>query len=178
MKEDCIKMKEAKIFLGMNLGVMYKIKKCFISSLLDGCNEGYVRLYYGDEDDSEEVVELKDIRPLVRPLSDLTKEITVKGETFTPLIELAKICESDHFSKEEFIDSTVNSWGVSFFSKKNDEAMCFAYSLEQECFLIRSENNTKHFVVANTLSLYMKMAEWGLDIFNWLGRGLADKLED
>ncbi len=34
---------------------------------------------------------LSDIKPYMRPLSDLTRDITHNGETFVPIVELAKL---------------------------------------------------------------------------------------
>jgi hypothetical protein len=38
------------------------------------------------------VIDLK-YKPILHPLSDLVKEITINGEAFTPMVELAKIAE-------------------------------------------------------------------------------------
>ena len=43
-------------------------------------------------------------RAVLRPMSDLTKEITHKGEKFVPLVELAKIALRDAIAKRYYND--------------------------------------------------------------------------
>jgi len=41
---------------------------------------------------------LNDIKPIVRPLSDLTKEIEHDGEKFIPIFKLTKLCDVENDS--------------------------------------------------------------------------------
>lgn len=105
-----------------------------------------------------------DMKPILRPLSDLTKEIEVNGEKFVPIIELAKlfhICKSavTHFSNirnDGFYGISVNC------HVENDDGR-FAY------YQIRNEE----FVLSNTYEEVQKLLEWHFDVFGLIESGLA-----
>jgi len=73
-----------------------------------------------------EQYDLEDIFPILRPLSDLTKEIEINGETFVPIEELRRIDEKICFSDDRFMDyddgKNKNTLHFSFYD-------IFSYSL-------------------------------------------------
>jgi len=59
------------------------------------------------------------IKPILHPLSDLTKEIEVNGEKFVPLTELLRLSnfdveKMDYKEQLEFIDSFTNTLFMTF----------------------------------------------------------------
>lgn len=119
---------------------------------------------------------------ILRPLSDLTKEITIDRETFIPLVELAKLADC-HFKSipivreiiqfEEmecnviqvhYVDNRCEyfemSWGVDDekLTGKNDG---YSFTL--------GECNAIH----NSYTIYQKLFEWHFDIFNLIKNNLA-----
>ena len=65
------------------------------------------------------VVDIERIKPILRPLSDLTKEIEVCGEKFVPLTELLVLSNFDidkmtWNQQLEFVDSFTNTLFMTF----------------------------------------------------------------
>jgi hypothetical protein len=102
--------------------------------------------------------ELNRVKPILRNLSSLSTEITHKGKTFIPLLELSKIAypraNKDYVLKENYIDMGVN---YSFHYFKKD----FSFSCKQgfngkkwnyECF------------VNNQFQLFNKLIEWNFHL--------------
>jgi len=84
-------------------------------------------------------------KPILRPLSDLTKEIEVNGEKFVPYIELLRVCnfDVDNMSKKEIENYNPNKeyGGACPMSKMYVETA--------------------------------KLFEWHFDVFNLIEKGLA-----
>lgn len=57
---------------------------------VDPCMDGDVGLCC-DGGDCQQYDYLSDIKPILRPMSDLVKEITHRGQTFVPMVEIAKL---------------------------------------------------------------------------------------
>jgi len=55
-----------------------------------GLNSVFVEIYEEDRTVTEDMYYC-DIFPILRPLSDLTKEIEVNGEKFVPIVELSAL---------------------------------------------------------------------------------------
>ena len=102
--------------------------------------------------------------PLLRPLSDLTKEIEVNDEKFVPIVELAKLfhtCKSaiTHFSNivnAGFYGASVNC------HIENDDSRFTYYQLRND-----------EFVLSNTYDEIQKLLEWHFDVFGLIEQGLA-----
>ena len=92
------------------------------------------------------------VRPFLRPLSDLTKEIEVNGERFVPIIKLNSDCLPDFgFNGMDFT-----------FTFEGDMSSDGGYSFER---------TTQ--VASNQYLLFQKLAEWHFDIFGLIEAGLA-----
>lgn len=98
---------------------------------------------------------LGSIKPILRPLSDLTREITHDGETFVP---------------------------VEWFEIGDDENECPEYTsgnitlIEDLCKV--AEHNNTHDLQFMPYGVIQKLVEWHFDVFGLLGRGLAEPLEE
>ncbi len=148
----------------------------------------------------------EDKKPLVRPLSDLTKEIEHNGERFVPLVRLLLISEGIYDTgdrKHEVMstNSVLVHFGeflsISFCLIKNmsddvriGEGLSFQQvnhshvnrSMINECgslesFLSKYSNITTC-VPRHQSTLFQKLFEWNFDVYNWLGRNLALPITD
>jgi hypothetical protein len=95
-------------------------------------------------------------KPILRPLSDLTKEIEVNGEKFVPIIVLAKMAYGN-FSYTKVSFSENEYWiGVSFDSGN------YGYSV-----------NRGMIELSNRYDVMLKLLEWHFDIYGLIENGLA-----
>jgi len=99
-----------------------------------------------------------DCKPILRPLSDLTKEIEVDGEKFVPIMNLQK-CESETI--------------VSEYSSDGDKTktLTITYKLMGDTFTDFVINrNSIEFTDYKYVS---KLVEWHFDLFGLITQGLA-----
>ena len=100
------------------------------------------------------------VTPIARPISDLNKSITHNGETFIPIVELAKIAEfvPNGIDKEFDELCLCDDYTVSFF-------------YEKESFIAGrinyKENNwIDDLSVPNQLQLFQKLIEWHFNLMD------------
>jgi len=99
-------------------------------------------------------------KPILRPLSDLTKEIEVNGKKFVPYIELAK----------KYTEMSGYNEDIRIYRNK-----CYCYSKSSE---IEFRFNGRDFVLNGKLvnaqhHLFLKLHEWHFDIYGLIENGLA-----
>lgn len=126
------------------------------------------------------------VKPILRPLSDLTKEIEVNGERFVPIVELAKIhdsniqiekLENQHgtvvaYCKIDYHPSIKKPLARTFFEIDLDD-LDFDYGFE---VFGEDENDivqTNFFPVKNQLEIFNQLYEWHFDIHDLIANGLA-----
>jgi hypothetical protein len=95
-------------------------------------------------------IELSDIKPILRPLSDLTKEIEVNGEKFVP---------------NKRINDTFRKSSQDLVPYKYD-----GYNLELE---IETENYSQRIDLYDGYLIMQKLFEWHFDVFGLIEKGLA-----
>lgn len=155
-----------------------------------------IDFYDGDCDDfavKSERIRLSNagcFKPILRPISDLTKEIEVNGEKFVPIIALYRLSNEYNYNNEldyEFIDS----WGAKgnilkvFSNREKDEYIEFIYcggSFRKDA---RYSKGSYHFGmylphaircdrrIYNQHKLHQKLLEWHFDVFGLIEQGLA-----
>jgi len=89
-----------------------------------------------------------DYHILARPLSDLTKEITHKGETFVPIVECAKIAFpalSNDWEYYDEISKAISKYGVTF-------------GFDKEFYTVEATP------VPSQMDLFDKLREWNFSI--------------
>ena len=101
-----------------------------------------------------------EIKPILRPLSDLTKEIEINGFKFIPLIKLAK----------KYADSSGYNYDIKIFRNK---CFCFSKSSEVEFYFTGVDFKFHGKVVSNQLNLFEKLYEWHFDVYDLIHNGLA-----
>jgi len=122
-------------------------------------------------------IPIKNVKLILRPLSDLTKEIKVDGERFIPIVELARINLSsaiDDSSLEVieiksgngycYIDYVDGDFGMSYR---------FYYNYISKVFQVGEINPNKHKPMCRGLDLFQKLYEWHFDVENLIEHKLA-----
>ena len=120
------------------------------------------------------------IKPILFPLSSLTKEITINGETFVPIKNLFELhhcgmrleerlkCFSFNKNKIEYDD---------FNCAITDCVYMFGYS-NYGGFQAIDTDEYKNYTVINQLELLMKLFEWKFDVFGLIELGLAEPVTE
>jgi len=145
----------------MSLPYGLKIKDIFSTPKLTGImdNEYHFGSYLSI--DSAEYV-----KPILRPLSDLTKPIKHKGEEFVPMFELAKL--------QGFNVGNIKNWNFHFHTENlkvvsgtNGDWM-LRYMIDQNSFYVNGlkDWNRKHQKTHNQLSMFQKLIEWHFNLMD------------
>ncbi len=125
------------------------------------------------------------IKPILRPLSDLTKEIEYNGEKFVPieflfnnLVDAADVIEFDYEFKEEIkpVFQIDDGWNHCM-SLKNDygHILCFSFDSNSKSFMlgIESRPGVEWCNISNQYEMFQKLFEWHFDIFGLIENKLA-----
>ena len=143
----------------------------------------------GDCDESlcYETKDTTDFKPILRPLSDLTKEIEVNGEKFVPiewlfynLIEKSDIVQFEWKFKEDIkpIFQIDDEWNhcVTFINHFQHE-LCFSFDSNTNSFMLGMLWDTSFgvewFNISNQYAMFNKLFEWHFDVFGLLENNLA-----
>ncbi|WP_395765198.1 hypothetical protein [Elizabethkingia anophelis] len=117
--------------------------------------------------------EYHQVKLLLRPMSDLTKEITHNGETFVPINKLSELFDFSIAANDEYRDSNFS------FDPDTDE---WFFHIDKYfngiVYTSTSEGMRGHygefrlsFTVMN--KIVQKLCEWQIDFQDLIGRGLA-----
>lgn len=129
------------------------------------------------------------IKPILHPLSDLTKEIEVNGEKFVPIIKLYKLSNERNYNDNidfEFIES----WGAGkilkvYHDKERKSYTEFIYNdynfrkttlYCEGCYnfgMYLPHNISVSSEIYNQYLLFQKLYQWHFDIHNLIERGLG-----
>lgn len=113
----------------------------------------------------------KEIKPILRPLSDLTKEIECNGKKVMPILEIAKVSDSYYnwkfdnnslFHKSVFCNHE-NGTTYRFLINTNGKIFYSINTTVDGCFM---QTNNPHLVM-------MKIFEMHFDVFGLIDAGLA-----
>ena len=155
-----------KEFLGASLHTGLKVK--YITDRM----QPYSSVKYEAEFECGKYIPIESM-PILRPLSDLTKPITHNGETFVPLVELAKIADMNVTDDFKCVEHH-NAWGVRF--KNEDDGGVFyeilSYSSNTNSFstqTIQGEDVISERVLEmtlNQLQLFQKLISWHFNLMD------------
>lgn len=127
---------------------------------------------------------LDKIKPILRPMSDLTKEIEHGGERFVPMVELYKIARGRYKDSKVKYYSTISNNQIiveqegfynylfSFFKSEADERLgnCHNFKLYAKSLT----NEDKGIVEIKCADLlFQKLYEWHFDLNGLIPAGLA-----
>ena len=114
-------------------------------------------------------------RAVLRPMSDLTEEITHKGEKFVPIVELARLhrsCTPQPYEiKTTYYDGIhkKGKWAehemryIEHTSNMGDLSISFGYCEDMDRFYHRDETRKMPLGVACQLQMFDKLSEWMFD---------------
>jgi len=109
-------------------------------------------------------------KPILRPMSDLTKEINIGGSTFVPIIKLFRYNENAYI-----VNSLEQKGGLHKLEYSLDHAQSivgtFCYNEPSYSFL--HIEFSKHQRVPEQYQMFEKLFEWHFDVFGLIGSGLA-----
>lgn len=106
--------------------------------------------YYVNKDKNQAGKDWTLIQPILRPLSDLTKEIEVGGEKFVP---------------SDKIMETHELWSSTF---------AYGFSIEQDSLgIIGFKTPESWLPLVNYIPFFDKLYEWHFDVFGLIEKGLA-----
>lgn len=158
-----------KEFLGASLHAGLKVKNVDCETILNVF--GFDA--FGDVTTQLGKTPIQYISIIARPLSDLIKPITHNGETFVPLVELAKIADMSVTTDFKCAEHH-NAWGVRF-RNEDDECVFYeilSYSSNTNSFstqTIKGEDIISERVLKmtyNQLQLFQKLIEWHFNLMN------------
>lgn len=102
----------------------------------------------------------RDFKPILHPLSDLTKEITVGGETFVPIEELLKLNypKSVKTGRYSEIEIDTNGYPMAYYKYNSTKYITI-----------------RTFSVPDKLEYWIvqKLLEWHFDVFGLIESGLT-----
>jgi len=112
--------------------------------------------------------------PILRPLSDLTKEIEHDEEKFVPMQKLCREC----FYKEQYPKDW--SFGIRdsiFYASAIDSIMTrlFEYN-SKEMMFIGSNPRDNYKMNVKQFKAFQRLFEWHFDVFGLIEKGLAIKV--
>ncbi len=124
--------------------------------------EGGNNYAYGD---------IADFKPILRPLSDLTKEIEVNGSKFVPIVELVKISDPFFRTVKDILSKGVVH-GIRYFDETSN-CIVFNYSRDTSSFTTFENDLKTTFITQKQLELFEKLYEWHFDVHGLIESGLA-----
>lgn len=162
---------------------------------INGMPDLFHASYYCEKTDAGDEPHIEQIKPILRPLSDLTKEIEVNGEKFVPMIKLLYLYETNFFHEEELlkciifdIDSIISCEHKKYELLRREDFIVtfkvetsnmgtlvysFTYDPKIRRFAYRDETNSRPLGVAFQYDLFQLLFEWHFDVFGLIEQGLA-----
>ena len=111
-------------------------------------------------------------KPILRNLSDLTKEIEVDGEKFVPIKELFNIAYSSIYDyKFEGEYEQDKDFDIHLALKAKEDNWDYGFTIELPYQFRMSANGS--FLNIPQFELYQKLFQWHFDIFGLIPQGLA-----
>ena len=115
----------------------------------------------------------KNRKPILRPLSDLIKEINIKGDVFIPLVTLCR-----DFGKREPCNI---SFGIQYLMHADNGGglkWWFLYNKENKSFELTDDDKEMNDYCLPQYDMMAKLFEWHFDVFDLINKGLAVNIHD
>lgn len=119
------------------------------------------------------VDDISNIKPYLYSMDWITKEITHKGETFVPIVELGKLCGYDKLEKYE--EDAIITYGWCDCNGDDYSGYTFSWYEKDRCFAIWGEEieGEPYYLTNTVLSVYDKLSEWMFDFHGLIDADLA-----
>jgi hypothetical protein len=160
-------------------GTEYNDKPTPIIFELVGLDTNHVEYHEIGRSVTEQIV-FSDCFPILRPLSDLTKEIEHNGEKFVPIFELFKLINDYHlldfdinYSEKNISFQIDDSW--NHIMTFNDIDLQFGY--DENDFIFHLTESFRNYSF-NYIQMHEKLFEWKFDVFSLIENGLAVAVTD
>lgn len=117
---------------------------------------------------------IEDVFPILRPLSDLTKEIEHNGEKFVPIVEIGKMLGME--LKPYDIEDGIIGYGWDIQNFDDVDAFAFGWYDKGKCFGVwydDVEDNKAPLYTEGGLNEIQKLYAWHFDIHGLIERGDA-----
>lgn len=118
---------------------------------------------------------MPDIKPLLRPISDLTKPIVVKGynddKEFVPMVALAERSFEIEIDAVTGFAQNGKCRGVSFIFDYVEYG--FSYSEDTDAFHTQIISPKQNIITDNQSQLFDLLNQWHFDYRNLIAKGLA-----
>lgn len=123
----------------------------------------------------------EDIFPILRPLSDLTKEIEHNTKTLVPIVELFKLSVRNDIEDYKTVMrarcSEFFACGVRVLDSEGDFSVLSFSTMNgfatQECGKVDEIKDRKVVLTMNQHELWQKLYKWHFDVFGLIESGLA-----
>lgn len=122
------------------------------------------------------------IKLILRPLSDLTKEITHNGKTFVPMVEIGKLIDDYSFLDTDKNGNAIIGRDYSYGENLSDTYLFF-YDDENKSFYTNYYPDNNADITENSyyektyhcdsFEFIQKLFEWHFDVFVLIEKGLA-----
>lgn len=135
-------------------------------TILTACGNLWTLIMSRGEDNIE-YSSLSGCKPILRNIADITKEITHKGQTFVPIVELAKIA-SRIYIKDFKVKHVLVEWCDVY-----TECGCsFGFNNDEFYFFHKTISGEEQLTI-NQYELFDKLNEWFFDYRGLIEKGLA-----
>lgn len=115
----------------------------------------------------------EDIKPLLRPLSQLIETIEHEGKEFVPIAELMFFHEDSRLGIEVVETRQKDGvYGVKYIDETGVECS-FAYHENLSMFGMMTLSDKKQWFTYHQYDLFQKLFEWHFDVFGLIESGLA-----
>lgn len=155
-----LELKHLVPYLPYGLKASYQDAIC----LLDGISSDSISVVTND---GGEYTSFPHIKPILRPLSDLTKEIEHNDERFVPIEEIAKLG-----TRELKCYVTNSNIGTCYVDAEFRKKGFFMYH-SNGYFIWQVGKNAEEQTVYNQLELFQKLFSWHFDVFGLIDKGLG-----
>lgn len=158
-------------YLPYNVGAIKGVVRTNITAVSLESPFVFTNHYFGSRE--KIMTNLSDIRLILRPIGELTKEITIGDKTFTPIIELARIGTNGQTK----IGITNSNFNQCFVGKGNGyKDSFFMYNPSTSSFYW--QHSKGEYNIQNQYTLFQKLFEWHFDVFNLIQKGTAISVND
>ncbi len=124
-----------------------------------------------------------EIRLALFPMSHLIKQIQYKGSYFTPIQQLLEMCSNEPYGRINYKIVETVDWHAThkndiddFYGIKyveDNRIILFGYSNRFHRFSHQELNPTRPFGTGYQLEMFMKLFDWGFDVFGLIEKGYA-----
>lgn len=161
-----VKIKHLAAYLQYNLKILRPDNKTTLT--LKGLNGNLLIL---DEDGVEKYGHIKKNKFVLRPISDLLKEIEIDGIKVTPIFEIIKLCFSDFIDEDRLAIGEINGDEVNLTI--DDKSYQFSFWKPFKSFVCCNQETDEHLSVFNQHEIFELCYRLKIDIHNLISDGSA-----